>query len=257
MNRRILLTQSLVLGAAALVPETAWAFRPSAKWVLGQATGVRYRLGIRSLKIDAETLRFDLDERGLQAEEHTWILSPSSFRREISRPDGQDLVLVTKKKKRLETSEAKKTLKRRPDFLVDFLTMGEPMQRSVASERLMKALKAINVDEEVVSYGRHDGRVMYIVGAKSFETDKSSVWIDKDSLQLSRIIEVSKGKSAKVAVKETRLIGYGSPEGGSWWPKTIEVLQGDEVQRKLLSRTTTLLVEKNPALKKSLFALPK
>jgi|GEM_PF-1919155 len=253
MRRRELL-QATGMGAVAMAaPQVAWAFRPSTKWVLEQAVGMRYRLGIRSLAIEADVRRYDTGDDGFEGQESTWVMTPTSLRRETARPDGQDLLLLTKKKQRIEYGGSKQTKKRRPDFISDFFTMGEPLARIDASKRLFAALKAMGVDDKVVSYGRHDGRVMYVLGAKAFEDDKPSIWIDKKSLQLSRLVQVKKAADGKLSRVDTKLLGYGSPEGGAWWPKTWEV----HADGKLVKQATLRSVEKNATVDKGRFALPK
>ena len=253
MRRRELLQATGIWAASAALPSAAWAFRPSTKWVLEQAVGVRYRLGIRSLAITADVRRTDTGADAHDGQERTWVMSPSSLRRETTRPDGQDLLLVTKKKQHIEYGASKQSKKRRPDFITDFFTMGEPMARIEASKRLFAALKAMGVDDKVVSYGRHDGRVMYVLGAKAFEDDKPSIWIDKKSLQLSRLVSVKKTADGKTSRVDTKLLGYGSPEGGAWWPKTWEV----HADGKLVKQATIRSVEKNVTVDKGRFALPK
>jgi hypothetical protein len=93
------------------------------------------------------------------------------------------------------------------------------------------------------SLGRFDGRVSYVVGGRPNEA-KPLAWIDKESFQPVRLQFMEAGRMADV-----RFLGWGSPTGGDWAPRAIEVHAADVLQL----RFTTEKASANPRLADLLF----
>jgi hypothetical protein len=91
--------------------------------------------------------------------------------------------------------------------------------------------------------GRFDGRIAYVIGGRSSDA-KPLAWIDKESYQPVRLLYVEGGSPADV-----RLLGWGSPTGGDWFPRAIEV----HFAGALRVRFTTEKASANPKLTDSLF----
>lgn len=246
----------LVGAVALLVATSALAFRPSSRWLLDQAANRQLKRGVRTLRVQQEVTLYGLPTapRGLTLEERTWFLAPDGMRNEVDLPEGTRVQIVTAKKRMMqEPGKPERVVRARPDLLVHFLAAGAPLERAELAERLERDLKALKVNLDVVSYGRFGDHVAYVIGAKPWETDKPQVWLDKDSLLLLRVVQVEPGAGdGRVLRREIRLRGYGSPEGGSWFPKVIEEWEGDT----LVKRSVTREVDKNEPLDKGLFELP-
>lgn len=248
---------ALALGPALallLAADAASAFRPTTRWILDQAAERQLKREVRTLEVTQETTLFGLPTapRGLTVKKRTWLLAPLSLREELELPEGAEVRVRTAKKALLLRPGQKEVVRRAaPDLVADFLAGGAPLDRRELGEQMLKDLKRLKVDTDVVSYARFDGRVTYLIGSKPWEQDKPQVWIDKDTLQLVRVVLVEK-QGDKVVREETRLLGYGSPEGGSWFPKVIEEWRGDQLVRRSLTRS----VQKNEALERSLFDIP-
>ena len=255
-TRKAAVLSLLVAGALALTSLPALAFRPSSRWLLDQAANRQLKRGVRTLRVQQEVTLYGLPTapRGYASEERTWFLAPDGMRNEVDLPEGTRVQVITAKKRSMqEPGKPERVMRSQPDIVLHYLAAGAPMERAELTERFERDLKALKVNLDVVSYGRFDGRVAYDIGAKPFETDKPQVWLDKDSLLLLRVVQVEKGAGeGRVLRREVRLLGYGSPEGGSWFPKVIEEWEGDT----LVKRSSTRGVDKNEALDKSLFELP-
>ncbi|HSM94002.1 MAG TPA: hypothetical protein VLT47_14050 [Anaeromyxobacteraceae bacterium] len=91
--------------------------------------------------------------------------------------------------------------------------------------------------------GRFDGRISYVIGGRPTDT-KPLAWIDKESFQPVRLLFNEAGKATDV-----RLLGWGSPTGGDWAPRAIEVHAGAALQ----VRFTTEKASANPRLPELLF----
>lgn len=248
------LLTSCALVLVVLAAKDAEAFRPTSRWILDQAADRQLKREVRTLKVTQETTLFGIETapRGLSVQKRTWLLAPLALREEVELPEGAELRVHTTKKA-LHQAPGQKEIVRRagPDVVIGFLAGGAPLDRKQLGEHILQELRRLKVDTDVVTYARFDGRVCYVIGSKPWEQDKSQVWIDKDSLQLTRVVLVAK-KGDKLSRSETRLLGYGSPEGGSWFPKVVEEWRDD----KLLRRSVTRSVEKNEALERSLFEIP-
>ncbi len=116
-------------------------------------------------------------------------------------------------------------------------TGGEPDR--VYAEALSRA--GVPVGE--VTFGRLGTRVAYVIGARPTEA-KPQAWIDKRSFQPVRIVAPVGG-----ALADVRLLDWGSPTGGDWFPRAVEVWDGKALQ----ARFTTEKVTANPRLPDSLF----
>lgn len=252
--RRALFSLALLVVLGFLAPE-ALAFRPSSRWLLDQAARLQLERKVRTLKVEQEAVVYDLETapKGFVAQERTWFFAPARMRNELELPGGVRTLVITPKQQLLkEPGKPDRVLKKSPSVFVRFLGGGPPLERAELADQLLDDLKKMHVDLDLVSYGRFDGRVAYVIGAKPYETDKPQIWLDKDALLLLRVIEVEPGAGEKRKLRrEIRLLGYGSPEGGNWYPKVIERWENDT----LVQRSVTRAVERNEPLDEALFAI--
>jgi hypothetical protein len=91
--------------------------------------------------------------------------------------------------------------------------------------------------------GRFDGRVSYVIGGRPTDA-KPLAWVDKESFQPVRLLFMEAGTMADV-----RFLGWGSPTGGDWAPRAIEVHAAGALQL----RFTTEKASANPKLADLLF----
>ncbi len=91
--------------------------------------------------------------------------------------------------------------------------------------------------------GRIEGRVAYVLGSRPSER-KPQLWVDKHAFQPVRLLTLRGGTAADV-----RLVDWGSPVGGDWFPRAVEVHGGSGLEARL----TAEKVAANPRLADSLF----
>jgi hypothetical protein len=91
--------------------------------------------------------------------------------------------------------------------------------------------------------GRFDGRIAYVVGGRAKET-KPLAYVEKDGFQPLRLVS-AEGKD----LVDVRLLGWGSPTGGEWFPRAVEVFAKDQP----LLRFDTEKAAANPKLAEALF----
>ena len=94
-----------------------------------------------------------------------------------------------------------------------------------------------------VYLGRFGGRVAYVLGARPQER-KAQVWVDKQTFQPVRVVSTFAG-----TLFDVRLLDYGSPVGGDWFPRAVEVHEGGELR----ARFATEKVVANPRIPDAVF----
>jgi hypothetical protein len=99
------------------------------------------------------------------------------------------------------------------------------------------------VDLGRVFLGRFAGRVAYVLGAKPSERAPQA-WVDKQTFQPARLLF-----SIGASFFDVRLLDYGSPTGGDWFPRAVEVYEGGELR----ARFTTEKAVANPKLSDAMF----
>jgi hypothetical protein len=91
--------------------------------------------------------------------------------------------------------------------------------------------------------GRFDGRIAYVIGGRE-KSDRPLAYVDKEAFQPMRLVSAEGGTAYDV-----RLLGWGSPTGGDWFPRAIEVWEKDQLR----VRFTTERPTPNPKIGDALF----
>ncbi|HEX9243154.1 MAG TPA: hypothetical protein VF875_11990 [Anaeromyxobacter sp.] len=91
--------------------------------------------------------------------------------------------------------------------------------------------------------GRFDGRIAYVIGGRQKEPHPL-LFVDKDGFQPLRLV-AAQGPE----LQDVRFLGWGSPTGGDWFPRAVEVLSRDA----LALRFTTERAASNARLPEALF----
>jgi len=93
------------------------------------------------------------------------------------------------------------------------------------------------------SLGRFGGRIAYVLGGRARDA-RPLAFVDKESYHPLRLVASDGG-----ALLDTRLVGWGSPVGGDWFPRAIEVHE----RESLLLRFSAEKVIANPKLPDAIF----
>lgn len=237
----------------------AHAYRPPARVLLGKAMERQITRDTRTMRIDLETQAYEGDGRplGPPVVERLLFQSPGSSRREIELPEGMRIEIRDNDKYLTKIpGQPDKAGKAPIDLLHDQVTTYPPLDDTRATERLLKDMRALNINPEVVSFARFDGRVAYLIGSKPWEENKAQLWLDKDTLLILRVVMVAPTAAGakpdeKPRKTDVRYLGWGSAVGGNWFPQTIEVWDGD----RLVRRSITKNVERNVSFDATLFQI--
>jgi len=122
-------------------------------------------------------------------------------------------------------------------------TIGEHPTGATPEHTYAEAFGHLGVSLTDVHFGRFAGRIAYVVGGRPAEA-KPEAWIDKQTYQPIRLMS-----GPANALVDVRLLDYGSPAGGDWFPRAVEVYQGADLQ----ARFTTEKASANPKVADSLF----
>jgi hypothetical protein len=110
---------------------------------------------------------------------------------------------------------------------------------------LLDGLARRGVRLDVTSLGRADGRVTWVLGGSARRGQPyPAAAFDKDSFLPVRLVLLEGG-----TLYEVRLVDWGSPTGGDWFPRAVEVWEGEA----LVLRFTTEKAGANPRLPDALF----
>ena len=83
------------------------------------------------------------------------------------------------------------------------------------------------------SLSRFDGRIAYVIGGRA-KDPKPLFFVEKDAFQPLRLVS-SEGGGALVDV---RLLSWGSPMGGDWFPGAVEVWRGEAALLRFATEKT-------------------
>jgi hypothetical protein len=81
--------------------------------------------------------------------------------------------------------------------------------------------------------GRFDGRIAYVIGGRPREP-KPLLYVDKDAFQPLRLVAPEGG-----VMQDVRLLGWGSPTGGDWFPRAVEVVQDEQLRLRFTTEKTS------------------
>ena len=91
--------------------------------------------------------------------------------------------------------------------------------------------------------GRFDGRIAYVIGGRAKDA-RPLLFVEKDGFRPLRLVAQEAG-----ALHDVRLLGWGSPTGGDWFPRAVEVWAGDTLRLRFTTERTT----QNPRIADGVF----
>ncbi len=235
---------------------------PAAAYVL-PVSGILRRLGERRAALALETLEVQgtLVARGAAAERLAGVAGVRATGREASA--SARFLMKVPGRCRLEIAAADVPEGQRPFVAVRDAKLTGPLAEVPAAAALVRAACALlatatagdaggayaavlarrGVALGAATLGRFDGRIAYVVGGRSKEA-KPLLFVEKDGFQPLRLVS-AEGKE----LLDVRLLGWGSPLGGDWFPRAVEVFAKDAA----LLRFDTEKATTNARLPEALF----
>ena len=77
---------------------------------------------------------------------------------------------------------------------------------------IMKGLDSLRIDPDVMHLDDFNGRPVYVIGAKDGDTTSNQAWVDRERLQLLRVIQRDKA-GTRTIVSDTQVRNYKNIEG--------------------------------------------
>jgi hypothetical protein len=245
--RRGLAAVTLLVLACAAAP-SARAYVPTADFLVKLLAEKR-----RDLKVNDLSAQLLADVEGVegQVDEHLYLKSPERVRLVAQREDGPVVYVEKEGQAAAGPENALKRLTGMQDLTATlFVPQGRDLEDIAA--HVLATLKAVGVDTSVVSFGRQDDTLAYIIGARSSEPDRPQVWLYKSTLQPMRTVLFDRSKSTPSRV-ESRYLDFGSPTGADYLPGAVEIWRdGKRVRRAELTKLAV-----NQGLPETLFELPR
>lgn len=241
--------RSAVVTAAVLLPTSvAQGYVLPADFLMKLLVEKRRELNARDLSAQLST---EVEGSDAPVDEYLYLKVPERLRLRAQSEAGASVYIEREGQRAAGPENAPKRLSGVVDLTAAlFVPGGRDLDE--ASARLLAALRAAGVDTSVVSLGRYEKTVAYIIGARAFEPDKPQVWLYKSSFQPLRTVLFDRSKSPPSRV-ETRFLDYGSAAGGEYLPAVIEVYRdGKRVRRAELGKLSV-----NQSLPETLFELPR
>ncbi len=102
------------------------------------------------------------------------------------------------------------------------------------------ARRGVALDEATL--GRFNGRIAYVLGGRPRDA-KPLAFVDKDTFQPLRLLAPEGG-----ALLDTRLLDWGSPTGGDWFPRAVEVWDREQLKLRFTTEKALPNVKLGDAL---------
>lgn len=239
------LSATIVAVHVVLAPCSSLAYILPADAVLNAVATRRAQLGFSSIVAEGTY-------RGVDGtpEQIVWEAAVPGKGHRVERrgPTGTTVILThgTKRWAYSVGAPATPAAKISPDILTAFLFTSS---KDSGSERGSAFLRAYGIDAEIVSLARLEERVVYVIGAKPWESEKPQLWIDKEYSVPTRLITIDKSTGV---TSDLRLLEYGSASTGEWYPRRIELWRAG----KLIESTVYKSARLNEPVDANLFRPP-
>lgn len=236
---------TIVTALVTFCSSTALAYLLPADAILSSVSKRRAKVGLSSIVVEGTV------EVGENAPHAVWeAIAPGKQAHRVEHKlEGATRVVQTVAGRRYSFTLGEKAARPsivKDDLIVRFLGANAP---DPGGNNGIRFVERLGINAEVVSLSRLDRRVVYVIGAKPWETNKPQLWIDKSLRVPVRLIQVD----GRGTVIDTRYLGFGSPVTSEWFPRVIERYEnGTLVHRAVYDK-----VDLNLPLEPQLFEAPK
>ena len=240
MVARLMFAMMALLGFAG----PAQAYVMPADFLMRLLAEARRESGQKDITL---TLNADLADHDHQVDERIYLKRPERFR--LVQQDDVTLVRVDKEGQSAAGEDRALKPTGPSQNLLPVLLMPRGKDLDEMQARLVKALADLEIDTKTVTFGRLGETVVYVIGARAWETDKPQVWLDKMTFMPVRMILPVK-TDTKPTLVDTRLLEYGTGPVPSL-PRVVEEWRDG----KLARHAEVVSVQLNQELPETLFDL--
>src|SRR5579859_974641 len=165
-----------------------------------------------------------------------WATSDGLYREEQHAPKGDHLVVSDGKKLVTVNDGAAAPAKDDPRSLEQLILTG------ASKDDFIRAIRAWNIHDEVVTLGRLENKVCWVVGGKPGDTSAAELWIDKDRMLPLQLLDPQNRRKLVFS-------GWGEGPGGGMLPARMVWYHGNDIEQELRLDEAKI----NPKLPASLF----
>lgn len=238
-----------LLGVGVLLAAgPAWAYVPPADFLLRLLAERRHKQDVRDITAH---LTAELAPEQASVQERIYIDGPAKMRLVQQKPGADHIRVVREAAQAAGPQDALEPQPKAPPALLPMLLVPPRGSLDGVQARMVAALRDAGIDTSIVSLGRFERRIAYIIGARVWETEQPQLWLYKGTRLPMRIV-VYDDRTRPATRVETRLLEWGQAVNGNWFPGIIEVWHDDTLVR----RATTTKVQLNQGLPETLFELP-
>lgn len=207
----------------------AFAYVPPAEEVFSLMPHQKHRL-IRALALTLETTFHGeaWPEGEISFTENVCFRYPDRFYSVIEVPSGRKIYAV----------QAEKTLTAVDNKIISMAESHTDRYKDLflyrSPESLVDALLRAGIDTAIVSFGRLEGRIAYVIGAVYPDESFPQVWVDKDTFRPLRILFPASEGSEKTDIRYEQYFNIGHR---MWYPGLIIFYSNDKIIKEQRLRT--------------------
>jgi hypothetical protein len=162
------------------------AFLPSVNWIMNRTVALYLQSPVKSIRVGLEGYDITEASQKLARSERVYFKRGYNFRREASQ--GEKSIVEIMGKGNVVSRVSDFPAEVFPEFMQLYYTLHEPDKGPKGSAVLLAALERTGVDTSVISINRQDAAIVWVIGAKPWEPNKTQVWLTKDYFRPVKII---------------------------------------------------------------------
>lgn len=222
-------TQALcVLGAFIFLwtASQAHAFIPSVRWILNRTVALYLESPVKSIRVSMEGHEISPESQRMARQEHIYFQRGYNFRREVTQ--GQQNLVEIMGDGRVMQRSVDFPAEVFPEFLQLYYSLHNPKEGPKGAAALAAALERTGVDTSVVSINRYGSEVVWVIGAKPWEEQRTQVWLTKSHFRPVRAILNQHGN-----ILDWRFLGQQAFDDAPFLFSGLELWQNGRLIRKL------------------------
>jgi hypothetical protein len=162
------------------------AFLPSVNWILNRTVALYLQSPVKSIRVGLDGYDVtDASQKRVRSE-RLYFKRGYNFRREVVMGETNVIEIMGKGNVLNRASELPAEVF--PEFMQLYYSLHDPDKGPKGSAVLLAALQRTGVDTSVISINRQDAAIVWVIGAKPWERNKTQIWLTKDHFRPVRIV---------------------------------------------------------------------
>ena len=204
----------------------AHAFLPSVSWILNRTVALYLESPVKSIRVSMDGHEISPESQRVARQEQIYFKRGYNFRREVSQ--GQQSLVEVMGEGRVIKRSVDFPAEVFPEFLQLYYSLHDPKEGPKGAAALAAALERTGVDTSVVSITRYGSEVVWVIGAKPWDEQRTQVWLTKSNFRPVRAIFNQHGD-----VLDWRFLGQQSFDDDPFLFSGLELWHNGRLIRKL------------------------